>query len=144
MTVHFISKGPYTLTDKRSFRPEISFVELKKHSFFEIIPHRSRCIKDKSFHRFSNWPIRALVFSTNEEAKILSGFENLTNDAMPGGACTFNILGLSDRMTPCICCDVTGDIIQGDVTIKRRNKSVLRHFIILFLCIFQKYLLRAC
>ena len=138
MTVHFISKGPSTMTPKRPFCPEISFVELKNIPFSRSSHIDPVVSKTKAFHRFSNRPIRALDFSTNEEAEILISFENLTNDAMPGGACTFNILGLSDRMTPCICCDVTGDVIQGDVTIKRRNKSVLRHFIILFLCFFRR------
>ena len=143
MTVHFISKRPSTMTPKRSFCPEISFVELKTFLFRDH-PTSIPLYQRQKLSQVFELAYQSSGFSINEEAKILSGFENLTNDAMPGGACTFNILGLSDRMTPCICCDVTGDVIQGDVTIRRRNKSVLRHFIILFLCIFQKGLLRAC
>ena len=119
----------------------------EKYSFFKIVPHRSRCIKYKSFFRFSkffniayfHWSLFQPISEEN-----LKYFENLASDAIPGGACTFNILGLSDLMTPCICCDVTGDVIQGDVTIKSKNKSVVGHFIILFMCFNRESLLRAC
>ena len=48
------------------------------------------------------------------------------SEAMPGGAFTFNMRGMSDRINPCICCPLTDDDMSN-----RKSWSSLR-FILCF------------